>query len=371
MDHNPKIAIVHDYLNQYGGAERVLELLHEIYPQAPVYTIVHDPAKVPAAYHDWVIRSSFINRLPGVRDHYEKYFFLYPRAVESFDLNPFDLVISSSSAWAKGAVKRQDAFHACYMFNAMRFVWDWRENVLREHNPLVRPLLGRLLDLVKKWDVRTSHNPDLIIVDSQEVQNRVKKYYGRETMVLNPAVDTEYFRPGGRGPGDYYLAVARLKPYKRMDIAVAAFNKNGRKLIIAGAGPEYKRLRKMAGANITFAGKVSDPQLLELYQNCRALIFTPLEDFGIAPLEAQACGRPVIAFGEGGALETVLDRRTGLFFHRQDPGSLLEAVEEFEGSDFSSAVIREHAVRFDKKIFIEKFRAIVEQGRQKYRSGQR
>ncbi|MDQ7799450.1 MAG: glycosyltransferase [Candidatus Edwardsbacteria bacterium] len=371
MGHNPRVAIVHDYLNQYGGAERVLELLHQIYPVAPVYTIVHDPSKVPAAYRGWEIRSSFINRLPGVRDHYEKYFFLYPRAVESFDLSRFDLVISSSSAWAKGAVTSKDAFHVCYLYSAMRFVWDWRENVLREHGPLIRPVLNRILEAVKKWDIRTARNPDLIIVDSQEVQGRVKRYYGRETLVLNPAVDTEYFRPGGNGPGDYYLVVARLKPYKRVDIAVEAFNKTGRQLIIAGDGPEYKALLKAANDNITFAGKVSDSLLLELYQNCRALVFTPLEDFGIVPLEAQACGRPVIAFGKGGARETVIDRRTGLFFHRQDPESLLEAVEEFEGSEFSSAAIREHAVRFDKKIFIEKFRAIVEQGYQKHRGGQR
>jgi glycosyltransferase involved in cell wall biosynthesis len=360
MPSRSKIAIVHDYLNQYGGAERVLELFHQIYPQAPVYTIVYDQTKVPHSYRQWDIRTSFINRLPWVRRHYEKYFFLYPWAIENLDLSGYDIIISSSSAWAKGAVKRRGAVHICYMYNAMRFVWDWKENVLREHHQLIQPLLKLMLESVKRWDIRTASNPDVLVVDSIEVQKRVEKYYNRSSLVLNPGVDTEYFRPGSNTPGEYYLAVARLKPYKRIDVAVQAFNRWGRSLIIAGDGPELKRLRDIAGPNIRFVGKVSDEDLLSLYQNCRAMIFTPLEDFGIAPLEAQACGRPVIAFGKGGSLETVVDGITGMFYYHQDPEALLEILEKFEKSSFSPSAIRDHAIKYDNKIFIAKFREIVE-----------
>lgn len=357
-----KIAIIHDYLNQYGGAERVLELFHKMFPWAPVYTLVHDPKMIPNTYQAWDIHCSFLNKLPGIKRHYEKYIFLFPMAVESFDLGSYDLILSNSSAWAKGAKKTKNAFHVCYMLNAMRFVWDWRENALAEHCLIIRPLLNGLLNQIKRWDLTTAQNPDMVLVDSKEVQSRVRKYYGRESQILYPAIDTDYFMPGDHGTEDYYLLVSRLKPYKRVDIAIKAFNRNGRCLKIAGDGPEISRLKKMATGKIEFTGKVSDQQLLRLYQKCRALIFTPLEDFGITPLEAQACGRPVIAFGQGGALETVVEGQTGMFYSRQDPEDLANKIDEFEKREFSSDLIRQHALRFNIDEFMKKFKEKLGEG---------
>ncbi len=353
---NIKIAIVHDYLNQYGGAERVLESLHGLFPEAPVYTLLHDPDMLPGHFRDWDIRPSFLNRLPGHRRHYQKLLALFPLAVESFDLNGYDIVISSSNAWAKGAITDSRTFHLCYVHTPMRFVWDWYHQISHEHNAITNLLLIPFLSKVRLWDECSCHRPDFYVSNSMEVRRRIAKYYRRHATVVYPPVKTDYFIPSIRETGgDYFLMVSRLKPHKRIDIAVKAFNQLDLKLIIVGDGSERRRLKRLAGPNISFVGKVSDDQLLKYYQNCRALIFPALEDFGIAPVEAQACGRPVIAYGKGGSEETIVDGRTGILFQQQTPESLISAVIGFNQSQFESRAIRKQAETFDQKTFEQKF----------------
>ncbi|MBU1357008.1 MAG: glycosyltransferase [Candidatus Edwardsbacteria bacterium] len=353
---NTKIAIVHDYLNQYGGAERVLESLHGLFPEAPIYTLLHDPDMLPGHFRGWDIRPSFLNRLPGHRRHYQKLLALFPLAVESFDLNDYDIVISSSNAWAKGAITTSRTFHLCYVHTPMRFVWDWYHYISHEHNAVTNLFLIPFLSRIRLWDECSCQRPDFYVSNSMEVQRRIAKYYRRHSTVVYPPVKTDFFiPPEDSAIGDYFLVVSRLKPHKRIDLAVKAFNQLKLKLIIVGDGGEYNRLKCLAGPNINFAGRVSDDQLLKYYQGCRALIFPALEDFGIAPVEAQACGRPVIAYGKGGSEETIVDGRTGILFQQQTPESLISAVTGFNQFQFESKTVRKQAETFDQKIFEQKF----------------
>lgn len=349
---NLKVALVHDYLNQYGGAERVLESFHHLFPQAPVYTLLYDQDSLPEYYKSWDIRPSFLNRIPGHRKHYQKMLPLFPLAIESFDLSGYDIVISSSNAWAKGVITSIRTFHLCYIHTPMRFAWDWYHNVFGEHGLVTNLMLMPALNRIRMWDVASSFRPDCIVANSNEVKKRIAKYYHRGSDVVYPPVDTNYFSPlGDQATEEYYLVVSRLKPYKRVDVAIEAFNNNGLPLVIVGHGSECARLKNKAGSNIRFTGYVSDQELLGYYRKCRALVFTALEDFGIAPLEAQSCGRPVISFGRGGCLETVINRQTGILFEEQTAESLNEAIDEFKKTVFDSDFIVRHAKKFDKRIF--------------------
>ena len=369
----PKVAIVHDYLTQYGGAERVLELLLKIYPRADLYTLVRQKGDGLLEDHlniD-IARTSFVQSLPGSPwGQFREYLGFMPVAVESFNFTGYDILISSSSAWAKGAITDPRTWHLCYLHSPMRFVWDWYHQTLKEYPWPLRFLLKTLLSNIRRWDVMSSQRPDLIVANSREVQKRISKYYRRDSLVLHPAVDTEFFVPqNDGGSGDYYLVVSRLKPYKRVDLAVQAFNLTGRNLLVVGDGSEMTSLKRTAGPNIKFTGKVSDRQLLDYYQNCRALIFPTLEDFGLTPLEAQCCGKPVIAFGRGGALETVVEGKTGIFFERQTVESLIEAVNRFEKTKFDRGQIREHALGFNQDGFIRRLKQIVDAEYKKFRKG--
>ncbi|MCU0607681.1 MAG: glycosyltransferase family 4 protein, partial [Candidatus Edwardsbacteria bacterium] len=240
-----KTAIVHDYLNQYGGAERVLECLHRLHPGAPVYTIVHDPGRMPERFRSWDIRPSWINRLPGVRRHYEKLIPLFPAAVESFDLSGYDLVISLSSAWVKGVLTGPQTLHVCVCTSPMRFAWDeYHDRLRRQANPIVRAALALTLQRIRAWDVVSSARPDVFVAISDLVSRRIARYYRRESTVVRPGIDTGFFLPDpAAAREDFYLVASRLKPYKRIDLAVAAFNRLGRRLVVAGDGPERRRLR--------------------------------------------------------------------------------------------------------------------------------
>jgi GT2 family glycosyltransferase len=360
-----KVAIVHDYLTQYGGAERVLELLLKIFPRADLYTLVRQRGDELLEEHLNLdqAKTSFVQSLPGSPwGQFREYLGLMPVAVESFDFTGYDILISSSSAWAKGAITDPRTWHLCYLHSPMRFVWDWYHQTLKEYPWPLRLLLKSMLSNIRRWDVMSSQRPDLIVANSREVQKRISKYYRRDSRVLHPAVDTGFFVPQNDGGGsDYYLLVSRLKPYKRVDLAVQAFNLTGRLLVVVGAGSEMRRLKKMALPNIRFTGKISDRRLLDYYQNCRALIFPTLEDFGLTPLEAQCCGKPVIAFGRGGALETVVEGKTGIFFYRQTVESLIEAVNRFEEARFDKDHIRDHASKFNQDNFTRQLKQIVEQ----------
>lgn len=353
-----KPVIVHDFLNQYGGAEKVLEALHELYPEAPIFTSIFLPQKFPPVFSSMDVRTSFMQRLPFLDRHFKKYLPLYPRAVESFDLSGHDLVISSSSAFAKGARVPPGALHLCYCYTPMRFVWD-AENYLRQE-PIpatLRPLLSPALACLKRWDLRTAGNVHRYIAISEHIRRRIRGAYGRESEVIYPPVEVSRFSILPK-QDDYFLVVSRLTPYKQIDLAIEAFKESPSRLLVIGAGPHERALKALAGKNVEFLGRVPPSELAEYMGRCRALVFPGCEDFGIAPVEAMACGRPVIAFAGGGALETVEEGVTGLFFHRQAPESLREALGRFEKTAFDPAVIRKRAERFDKEVFKRKIGAL-------------
>jgi glycosyltransferase involved in cell wall biosynthesis len=356
-----RVAIVHDYLNQYGGAERVLEALHELYPDAPVFTSIYDPEAMPAAYQSWDIRTSWMQRLPGWRRAFRSYFLLYPSAFESFDLSGYDLILSSSSAYAKGVIPAPGARHICYCHTPMRFAWRTDAYVEREQIAgLRRAVLSILLTYVRLWDVATTSRVDLFVANSHEVAGRIRRLYGREARVVPPPVDLPPFRPAA--PGDFYLAGGRLIPYKRLDLAVRAFAALGLPLKIFGAGRDRATLEEMAAGhtNIEFLGHISEEHRRGLFERCRAFVFPGEEDFGITPLEAMAAGRPVIAYAAGGALDSVIEGQTGRFFHQQSAAALAAAVAASRGDIYDASAIRSHAERFGRDIFAARMRALIE-----------
>lgn len=346
-----RLALVHDYLNQYGGAERVLESLHQLYPDAPIYTSMYDPTRLPAFYRDYDIRTSFMQRLPGVTSHHQAYLPFYPFAFEGLDFSGFDVVISNSSGFCKGIVTAPETVHICYCLTPMRWAWRYEDYVEREQfGRLARLALPSAMTALRIWDVTSSQRVDHFVAISTAVAERIRKYYRREAAVIYPPVDTARFETD-RAPGDYYLVVSRLIPYKRVDLAVEAFNRLGLPLKIAGDGRDRQRLQRRARPNIEFLGRVSDAEVAELMRGCRAFLFPGEEDFGIAPVEAQAAGRPVVAYGAGGALDTVVDGVTGVHFNHQTSEALEQAVRRLERLPVDAGRIVEHARRFDAAVF--------------------
>ncbi|MCC7107338.1 MAG: glycosyltransferase [Chloroflexi bacterium] len=346
-----RLALVHDYLNQYGGAERVLEALHDLFPEAPVYTSMYAPDLLPDFYRSWDIRTSFMQSLPGVTRHHQLYLPCYPVAFETFDFSGYDVVLSNSSAWAKGIVTPPETKHLCYCLTPMRWAWRYRDYVERERfGRWARLGLPPAMTALRVWDVTSSQRVDCFIAISNAVSARIRKYYGREAAVIYPPVDTSRFT-NDRPPGDYYLVVSRLVPYKRIDLVVETFNRLGLPLKIAGSGRDREALERAAQPNIEFLGRVPDAEVVELLKGCRAFLFPGEEDFGIAPVEAQAAGRPVVAFAAGGALDTVVDDETGVLFARQEVATLAAAIERLERLAIDPARIAAHAARFDRAVF--------------------
>ena len=355
-----RVALVHDYLNQMGGAERVVESFHRLWPEAPIFTTIADRDALPASLRDADIRVSWMQRLPGWKRHYRAFLPLYPLAIEAMDLRGYDVIVSSSSAWAKAVRTPVGAVHVCYCHTPMRWVWDYEHYVAREgFGVLTRLALPPVIGALRAWDVRTAARPTHIVVNSHLVQDRVQRCWGRTSEVLHPPVDTGRFAVG-EGPGRSHLVVARLAHYKRIDLAVAAFTALGLPLEIIGDGPARAALEAMAGPTITFRGRVDDAGVARAMRDCRALVFPGEEDFGITPLEANASGRPVIAFGSGGALETVRDGVTGVLFGAQTADALARAVERAESVAWDAPAIRRHADAFSVAHFEARFRGIVE-----------
>jgi glycosyltransferase involved in cell wall biosynthesis len=353
------IALVHDYLNQYGGAERVLEALHALYPEAPVYTSLYDRARMPAWFRTWDVRTSFLQHLPVRLKIARLYFAWYPRAFALFDLRGYDLVLSSSSAFAKGVVPPAEARHVCYCHNPARFLWNTgaylkSERVGRLAGLLLHPMLAGL----RRWDLATNERVDAFIANSGTVCERIRRFYGRESTVIHPPAAVSSF-PLAQGRGAYFLTGGRLVPHKRFDVAVVACTRLGLPLRVFGAGRDRPRLESLAGPTVQFLGRVSEQDLRTLYRDCRAFLFPSEEDFGISVIEAMACGRPVLAYAAGGALETVMPGQTGGYFERQTSESLAEALAAFRDEEFDPQAIRRHAEQFDVPRFQEQVREFV------------
>ena len=346
-----KIALVHDYFIQMGGAERVAAVMHDSFPTAPIYTTVALPHRLPHELKGADIRTSAMQWLPGMEQRFRQYFMLYPFAVEQFDLSEYDLILSSSSGYAKGVRRRRNAIHVCYCHTPMRWVWRYQDYAARESfGGVARSLLPVCLWGLKKWDLRAAQQPDYYIANSQVVADRIKKVYGREAIVIPPPIDVDRFEPA-ENVEDYYLILSRLVPYKRIDIAIEACKKLNRRLVIIGDGPDRKRLEELAGPQTEFLGRQSDTQVNLYASRCRALLFPGEEDFGMVPLEVNAAGRPVIAYRAGGAVETVIEGVTGVFFDEPKSDALVEAIERFESLTWTTANLRRHAEKFDRKVF--------------------
>lgn len=349
-----RIAIVHDWLTNMGGAEKIVEILHNLFPDAPIYTLVYDRKRMPDSFAKMNIRTSYLQDWPLVRKRHQWLLQFMPSAIEALDLREFDLVISSSTSCAKGVLTRADCCHICYCNTPMRYAWDFYQDYLEGKNWLMRKYIIKQMNRIRIWDRITADRVDYFIANSHNVSRRIRKHYRRKSEVIYPPVDTNFFVPGNGNPEDYFLCAGRLVAYKQVELAVTVCSQRGLKLIVSGEGPEYQRLRAKAGPTIEFVGRTSDEELRLLYQNCRAFIFPGEEDFGITPLEAQACGRPVIAFARGGALETIQPSVTGIFFTEQKQNSLNQAIDDFIKieTNFNSSHIRAHAEGFSVDRFM-------------------
>ncbi len=347
-----KVALVHDHLMQKGGAERVLEVLQSLWPEAPTFTLLYDKARMADAFGHRDIRTSFLQRLPFALTKYRWYLPLMPTATESYDLSGYDVVISSSSAFAKGVVTSTDALHICYCHTPTRYLWSDAVSYVEELSAsrLVKALLPTLLTRLRTWDRLAADRVDQFIANSETVRRRITKYYHRNSDVIYPPVDTEKFSVVD-GPKTSFLVGGRLVSYKRYDLVVDAFTKLGLPLTVFGTGPAEAMLRERAGSNVTFLGRVSDDERVRLFQNAIAFIHPHEEDFGITAVESMAAGRPVIAYRAGGATETVIDGVTGVFFDEQSWEELADTVLHFNHTQFDPRAIALHAQQFSVATF--------------------
>jgi glycosyltransferase involved in cell wall biosynthesis len=352
-----KVAIVYDRVNKWGGAERVLLTLHELFPEAPLYTAVYDAKKAPWARVFPKVVPSFLQKIPFLNKKHEFISYLTPLAFESFNFSEYDLVISVTSESAKGIVVR--GRHICYCLTPTRYLWSSYDFYFR--NPFLKIISKPVVNYQRNWDFLAAQRPNELIAISTAVQKRIKKYYQRKSQIVFPPVDLSKFDSQKTySKKDYYLLVSRLVPYKKVNLAIEAFNRLGKKLIVVGTGSQSLRLKYLAKRNISFIKNPSDSELAKLYGEAKALIFPQEEDFGIVALEAQAMGTPVIAFEKGGATDTVISGKTGIFFEKQTVGSLIKAVADFEKMKFEQKEVKANAQRFSKEFFKQSLLRIIE-----------
>lgn len=355
-----KVALVYDRVNKIGGAERVLEILHQIWPEAPLFTAVYYPNTAPWARKFKVI-SSFLNHFPLAKKRHEAYPYLMPLAFESFSFDEYDVVISITSEAAKGILTKPKTLHICYCLTPTRYLWSGYPDYFK--NRAFRLLTKPIVAYLRSWDKIADQRPDVFLATCENVKKRIKKYYGRDSEVIYPPVDVGKFVPNHQSSiishKSYFLLVSRLVAYKKVDLAIETFNQLGLPLKIVGVGRQMRKLKRMAKKNIEFLGQLTDKELLGYYQRCQAVIFPQEEDFGLVPLEAQACGRPVIAYSKGGALETVIEGRTGLFFASQTPGALIKTIKKFKASQFKPQTCRQNAEKFSQERFEKEFKDFV------------
>jgi glycosyltransferase involved in cell wall biosynthesis len=360
-----RVALVHDWLTGMRGGEKVLEAIAELFPEATIHTLLHNRGSVSAPLENHPERRSFVQWLPLAARHYRQYLPLFPTAIEQFDFDPYDLVISTSHCAAKSVVVPGRARHVCYCHSPMRYAWDQFESyfgeaqVGRVRSRLLRPVLARMA----RWDRDTAGRVDRYVANSHYVAGRIRRYYNRGSTVVYPPVDTAFYRPDpARRPESFFLVVSALVPYKRLDVAIRACAATGSTLKIVGKGPEAARLRSLAqevGATVEFTGWLEDADIRDLYQRCQAVLMPGVEDFGMVPVEAQACGRPAIALAEGGAVDSVVDQVTGMLVRDPSVEAFAAALLDVARHPFDSLVIRRHAESFGKVRFQEQFLAVV------------
>ncbi len=363
-----RIALVHDYLSQDGGAERVLKTMHEIWPEAPIFVLFHDQKKIDYLPTD-KIRQSFLSKLPLIKNIYQWYLPLMPVATEKYHLKNFDVVISSTSAFAKGVIVHPHTLHISYCHTPPRYLWaDTHEYLDDLHcGFLGKTVLPNVLHHLRLWDKASTDRVDHFIANSQTVQKRIAKYYRRDSQIIYPPVDTQNYTVNGQ-IRDYFVAGGRLVPYKKIKMVVQAFNRLGWPINIFGIGPELSRLKKLAKPNVQFLGKITDEEKYDLLSHAKAFIHPQIEDFGLTPIESMAAGRPVIAYREGGASETIIPDVTGIFFPEQTWESLIKTLVKFNPENWDTAKIRARAECFNSQIFKDQLKKFVEQKYYEYRN---
>jgi glycosyltransferase involved in cell wall biosynthesis len=353
-----KVAITYDWLNQFGGGERVLLEIHRMFPDAPVFTTVFEPDRLPAEMREWDVRTSFLQKIPLARRRHQALLPLMPMAFEQFDLREFDLVLTTNSACAKGVITAPGTLNICYCFTPCRYLWDLYHEYTRHLRS--RALIAPVAHWLRTWDRLSADRVDHFIAISEEVSSRISRHYRRSAEVVYPPVDVDRFAVSGAPSDDYYLVVSRLVAYKRVDLAVEAATRLKRRLLVVGDGPERRRLERLAGPTVEFLGKRADEELVDLYAGSRGFIFPGFDDFGIAPVEAQAAGRPVIAYARGGATETVVEGITGVFFREQSVTSVVDAILRLERMTIEPTACRRNAERFASQIFRDRLRASID-----------
>lgn len=365
-----KVALIHDHLCQEGGAEKVLEVIAKIFPNAPIFTLTHDKNKTDKNFPGRDIRPSIIQKIPGGIKHYRWFMPVMPMAIEFFDVRDFDLVISSTSSFAKGVITTPETFHVCYCHTPTRYLWSDTHQYINDlnYNKYFKKIISLALNYVRMWDKLAADRVDYYITNSKTSLKRLRKYYKREADIIYPSVNMSDFYISSE-IGDYYLAGCRMVPYKKIDIMIEAFLENKLPLKIFGDGIDMERLKGIAGGadNIEFLGRISEEEKKELYSKCKAFINPQLEDFGITPVEAMASGRPVIAFGVGGSLESIIEGETGVFFDRSDARSINDAIKRCESINFDPQKIREHAYKFSEENFIKQFKEKIEEEYKKFK----
>ena len=360
-----RVALVHDWLTGMRGGEKALEVLCETYPDADLLTLFHVPNSVSPTIERLRPKTSFLQRIPGIKRIYRYCLPLFPLAIEQFDLDKYDLVISTSHCAAKSVVKSGRAQHVCYCFTPMRYAWDQFDTYFGERRVgiLGKRILRPMLLALAKWDAATAGRVDRYVAISQHVASRIRRYYNRDAIVIYPPVDTGFFCPDATPPQNFLLIVSALVPYKRIDLAIEASCLSGIPLRIAGDGPERERLMKLAAdkkADVEFLGSISNEQIRDLYRRCVAVLLPGEEDFGIVPVEAQACGRPVVALARGGALETVIDGVTGVLVPDSTPEAFADGIARARRTQFDPGALRSHALKFDRAVFARSIESAIE-----------
>jgi glycosyltransferase involved in cell wall biosynthesis len=368
---NLKVALIHDHLAQDGGAEKVFKVLADMFPEAPIYTLLYEKNNIDKYFKNHRIEASIIQKLPGGIKHYQWYMPFMPIAIEFFDLSGYDIVISSTSSFAKGVITKPETLHICYCHTPTRYIWSDTHQYINElkYNKYFKKIISLVLNYIRMWDRLAADRVDKYITNSKTSLKRIKKYYKRDAKIIYPSVKIDDFYISEKQE-DYFLAGCRLVPYKRIDIVIKAFKTLGLKLKIFGDGIDLPRLKKIAGTagNIEFLGRVSDEEKAKLYSECRAFINPQLEDFGITPVESMASGRPVIALRSGGSLESIIEGKTGLLFDNETPEDIIKAIEKFNTMNWNSRDIREHAKKFSEERFKKEIREFIDEEYKKFKN---